>query len=162
VDAIRLTFPQAPGLVEPDTHTLFTHLPPLPICRDRPLCYWLTVMAMAVQTARVAAQLREAAREMARLALRRAQAESGQAGRPGGRATLAEDGTPGTQCGDGRAQAPAPLLAAQPGPDMADLWPLQNFLELGPQASAVPRARRHVRPTAARSASVSGGCGLAE
>jgi anti-sigma regulatory factor (Ser/Thr protein kinase) len=145
VDAISLTFPQAPGLVEPDTHTQFTHLPPLPICRDRPLCYWLTVMAMAVQTARVAAQLREAAREMARLALRRAQAESGHAGLPGGRATLAEDGTPGTQCGDGRAQAPAPLLAAQPGPDMADLWPLQNFLELGPQASAVPRARRHVR-----------------
>jgi anti-sigma regulatory factor (Ser/Thr protein kinase) len=28
---------------------------------------------------------------------------------------------------------------------MADLWPLQSFLELGPLASAVPRARRHVR-----------------
>jgi anti-sigma regulatory factor (Ser/Thr protein kinase) len=28
---------------------------------------------------------------------------------------------------------------------MADLWPLQSFLELGPLASAVPRARQHVR-----------------
>ncbi len=28
---------------------------------------------------------------------------------------------------------------------MADLWPLQSFLELAPLASAVPRARRHVR-----------------
>lgn len=28
---------------------------------------------------------------------------------------------------------------------MADLWPLQSFLELAPQASAVPRARKHVR-----------------
>jgi anti-sigma regulatory factor (Ser/Thr protein kinase) len=102
-------------------------------------------MAMAVQTARVAAQLREAAREMARLALRRAQAESGQAGLPGGRGSVAEDGTPGPRYRDGHAQAPAPLRAAQPEPDMADLWPLQNFLELGPQASAVPRARRHVR-----------------
>jgi anti-sigma regulatory factor (Ser/Thr protein kinase) len=28
---------------------------------------------------------------------------------------------------------------------MADPWPLQSFLELAPLASAVPRARRHVR-----------------
>ncbi len=28
---------------------------------------------------------------------------------------------------------------------MADLWPLQSFLELAPLASAVPRARQHVR-----------------
>lgn len=76
---------------------------------------------MAVQTARVAAQLREAAREMARLALRRAQAESGRGGLPGGRGSLAENG------------------------EMTNLWPLQSFLELAPLASAVPRARRHVR-----------------
>jgi anti-sigma regulatory factor (Ser/Thr protein kinase) len=99
-------------------------------------------MAMAVQTARVAAQLREAAREMARLALRRAQAESGRTGGPG---SLAENGEPGPRCGDGPAWVPIPLLAAQPGPDIADLWPLQSFLGFAPQASAVTRARRHVR-----------------
>src|SRR5215471_16860842 len=37
VDTISLTFPQAPGPVEPDSHTLFTHLPPPPTSRDRPL-----------------------------------------------------------------------------------------------------------------------------
>lgn len=102
-------------------------------------------MAMALQSARVAAQLREAAREMARLALRRAQAESGRGGLPGGGGSLAENGEPGPLCGDGPAWVPVPLLAAQPGPDTADLWPLQSFLELAPQASAVPRARKHVR-----------------
>jgi anti-sigma regulatory factor (Ser/Thr protein kinase) len=100
---------------------------------------------MAVQTARVAAQLREAAREMARLALRRAQAESGQAGLAGGPGNLAEDGMRGPRCGNRHARVPIPLLTAQPGPEMADLWPLQSFLELGPLASAVPRARQHVR-----------------
>jgi hypothetical protein len=40
---------------------------------------------------------------------------------------------------------PIPLLAAQPEPDIADLWPLQSFLELVPQASAVPRSRKHLR-----------------
>ena len=102
-------------------------------------------MAKAMQTARVAAQLREAAREMARLALRRAQAESGRGGPPSGRGSLAENGEPGPLCGDGPAWVPVSLLAAQPGPDTADLWPLQSLLELAPQASAVPRARRHVR-----------------
>jgi anti-sigma regulatory factor (Ser/Thr protein kinase) len=102
-------------------------------------------MAMAVQTARVAAQLREAAREMARLALRRAQAESGQAGLPDGRGSMAEDGIPGPCCSDRQAWAPTPLLAAQPGADVAELWPLRGSLELGPLAIAVPRARQHVR-----------------
>jgi anti-sigma regulatory factor (Ser/Thr protein kinase) len=40
---------------------------------------------------------------------------------------------------------PIPLVTAKPGPEIADLWPLQSFLELRPLASAVPRARRHMR-----------------
>lgn len=102
-------------------------------------------MTMAVQTARVAAQLREAAREMARLALRRAQADSSEAGLHDGCRSVAEDGTPGPRHGNGCMWVPVPLLTVQPGPDATDLWPLQSCLELGPLASAVPRARRHVR-----------------
>jgi anti-sigma regulatory factor (Ser/Thr protein kinase) len=101
-------------------------------------------MAMAVQTARVAAQLREAAREMARLSLRRAQAASSEARLAGGCEGVAEDGTPRPGVATA-ARVPVPLLTAQPGSDATDLWPLQSCLELGPLASAVPRARRHVR-----------------
>jgi anti-sigma regulatory factor (Ser/Thr protein kinase) len=78
-------------------------------------CYWLTVMAMAVQTARVAAQLREAAREMANLARRRAQAETDSVEPQGRHAAPAEDVTPRPRCDGGDAQMPRQIQIEQPG-----------------------------------------------
>src|SRR5215475_7053738 len=84
-------------------------------------------MAMAVQAARAATQLREAARDMARVARRRAQ----EVADPTGGCVSVEGETPGAW--------------RNQGPGMAGLWPLKDYLELEPHASAVPRARRSVR-----------------
>ena len=137
VDTVSLTFPQRSGPGRAGfTHPVHTSAPaanlPLPAasvvrcwsCRGRykrPV--WRHNYAKPLVTWRVSPPA----------APRRKRASQD---RLDGAESVAEDAMPGPRCGDGHAQAPAPLLAAQPGPDMADLWPLQNFLELGPLASA--------------------------
>jgi anti-sigma regulatory factor (Ser/Thr protein kinase) len=98
-------------------------------------------MVMAVQAARVAAQLREAAYDVARIARRRAAAGMIQGIDPGRMA----GGNANVLRGDRGGPERIPHPATQHGPDPAGLWPLRSFLELEPVARAVPMSRRHAR-----------------
>ena len=100
-------------------------------------------MAMAVHTARVAEQFREAVREMARLAVRRDQPSPECGGIEPGRGPLAE--TRDAELVTGAERAHEPPVAEPPGPAGAERWRLDSFTELSPEARAVPQARRHVR-----------------
>ncbi|SRR6266702_326307 len=66
----------------------------------------------------------------------------------GGPVRLADAGTGGPSFDHRNTRAwmmPIPPFTPHRGHDMADQWPLQSFLELGPLPSAVPCARLHVR-----------------
>jgi len=68
--------------------------------------------------------------------------------RLGGPVRLADARTGGALCDHRNTRAwmmPIPPFTPHRGHDMADQWPLQSFLELGPLPSAVPCARLHVR-----------------
>jgi anti-sigma regulatory factor (Ser/Thr protein kinase) len=99
----------------------------------------MMVMAMAVQAVRVAAQLREATYDMARIARKRAEVNQGTDG------GLVADGATSVLRGVGEGQDHIPRPASPHGPSPAGLWPLRCFLELEPVASAVPMSRRHAR-----------------
>jgi len=70
------------------------------------------------------------------------------AARLGGPVRLADARTGGAPCDHRNTGAwlmPIPPFTPHRGHDMADQWPLQSFLELGPLPGAVPCARLRVR-----------------
>lgn len=118
-------------MVQTDSHPLCTQSPPP---RTLPMPTWLRfadVMTSIAQAARAAAQLHEAAQEVARVAARR----SGQ--------TDVQMAVPSVSQ---RLNGPRiPPIATHWKGSMGSQWPLHSFLELGALDGAVPSARLHAR-----------------
>jgi anti-sigma regulatory factor (Ser/Thr protein kinase) len=119
-------------------HTPRAHIRPR--CELSPCRTWLRfadVMTSIAQAARAAAQLHEAAQEVARVAARRS-------GQPD--AQMAAPSVPQRLNGFQRLnELRIPPIATHWKGSMTSQWPLHSFLELGALDGAVPSARLHAR-----------------
>jgi anti-sigma regulatory factor (Ser/Thr protein kinase) len=97
----------------------------------------------AMQVSRAAAQLHEAAQEVARLAARRKGGPGLRLSGPRGDG-IHQRGVPGQSL----APAPVPPAPTNQEQAMSSHWPLRSFLELAAVPGAVPCARLHARQVA--------------